>query len=81
MAEARAIAVLSKYIINDEAHGPYIKQRAVIQEVHRIGAVITTRLIRIAPNESLRYKEWEIPAGVSLSARSSWIGKRFSLLT
>ncbi|MCJ1245681.1 hypothetical protein MMC30_002885 [Trapelia coarctata] len=41
--------------------------RAVIKEGHRIAAVITTRLIRSAPNEVLKYREWEIPAGTPIS--------------
>lgn len=46
-------------------------QKAVVIEAHRVSAVITTRLIRIAPNETLRYKDWEIPAGVSPMLKAS----------
>ncbi|KAH0344390.1 alcohol oxidase, partial [Aureobasidium melanogenum] len=44
---------------------PYF--RAVITEAHRVQAVITTRLIRIAPNEVLKFQDWEIPAGTPIS--------------
>ena len=40
-------------------------QRAVITEAHRIAAVITSRLIRIAPTEVLKFRDLDIPAGVS----------------
>lgn len=39
----------------------------MITEAHRVQAVITTRLIRIAPTEVLRYAEWDIPAGTPTS--------------
>ena len=42
-------------------------QRAVITEAHRISAAITSRLIRIAPTEVLRFRDLDIPAGVSSS--------------
>ncbi|TKA81274.1 hypothetical protein B0A49_00228 [Cryomyces minteri] len=44
---------------------PYL--RAIMTECHRVQAVITTRLIRIAPNEVLKFREWEIPAGTPTS--------------
>lgn len=40
-------------------------QRAVITEAHRVSAVITSRLIRVSPHEMLKFRDWEIPAGVS----------------
>lgn len=39
-------------------------KRAVITEAHRIAAVITSRLIRIAPTEVLRFRDLDIPADV-----------------
>ncbi|KAF4540590.1 Cytochrome p450 [Lasiodiplodia theobromae] len=50
---------------------PYLQ--AVIQEQHRIGAVITSRLIRIAPAEELRCGEWTIPPGTPTSMTSHFI--------
>jgi cytochrome P450 len=44
-----------------------ILQRAVVLEAHRVQAVITTRLIRIAPDEVLEYQGWHIPAGTPTS--------------
>jgi len=41
--------------------------RATILEAHRVAAVITSRLIRIAPSESLVYQQWSIPAGTPIS--------------
>jgi cytochrome P450 len=41
--------------------------RATILEAHRVLAVITSRLIRIAPSEALQYREWSIPAGTPIS--------------
>jgi hypothetical protein len=42
---------------------------AVIREGIRLASVVTTRLPRSAPDEILRYKEWDIPAGVSGAVR------------
>jgi len=47
--------------------------RAVVTEAHRVSAVITTRLIRIAPNEILKFRDWEIPAGTPTSMTSHFI--------
>ncbi len=41
----------------------------MITEAHRITAVITSRLIRIAPTEILHFRDLEIPAGVGPSFR------------
>ncbi|KAG9695483.1 alcohol oxidase, partial [Aureobasidium melanogenum] len=41
--------------------------RAVTTEAHRVQAVITTRLIRVAPSEVLKFQNWEIPAGTPIS--------------
>ncbi|KAG9941926.1 alcohol oxidase, partial [Aureobasidium melanogenum] len=41
--------------------------RAVVTEAHRVQAVITTRLIRVAPNEVLKFQNWDIPAGTPIS--------------
>lgn len=45
-------------------------QSAVITEGLRISAIVTVRLPRIAPDESLKFGDWVIPAGVS--AIPSW---------
>ena len=37
----------------------------MISEGLRVSIGVTTRLPRVAPDEVLRYKEWEIPIGVS----------------
>lgn len=50
---------------------PYL--RATILEAHRVQAVITTRLIRIAPNETLRFREWSIPAGTPVSMSTHYM--------
>lgn len=42
---------------------------AVIREGIRLASVVTTRLPRLAPDEVLQYKEWDIPAGVSSTVR------------
>lgn len=39
------------------------KQRACITEGLRVNAVTTSRLVRAAPNETLRYKDWVIEPG------------------
>ncbi|KAL1600670.1 hypothetical protein SLS60_007058 [Paraconiothyrium brasiliense] len=50
---------------------PYL--RAVILEAHRVEAVITVRLIRIAPNEDLHFRDWTIPAGTEVSMSTHFI--------
>ncbi|KAF7511511.1 hypothetical protein GJ744_004099 [Endocarpon pusillum] len=50
---------------------PYL--RAVITEAHRIAAVITARLIRIAPTENLRFQGRDIPAGTPISMTTHFI--------
>ncbi|KAF1999717.1 cytochrome P450 [Amniculicola lignicola CBS 123094] len=44
---------------------PYL--RASILEAHRITSLLTTRLIRIAPDETLHYKSYFIPPGTPIS--------------
>ncbi|PGH15364.1 hypothetical protein AJ80_05548 [Polytolypa hystricis UAMH7299] len=44
---------------------PYL--RHVVMESMRITALVTGRLARIAPDEVLRYQEWEIPPGTPVS--------------
>ncbi|KAI9706195.1 MAG: hypothetical protein M1820_004956 [Bogoriella megaspora] len=44
---------------------PYL--HAVISEAHRISATFSTRLIRVAPDETLRFHGWEIPPGIPVS--------------
>ncbi|KAH7381519.1 cytochrome P450 [Pyrenochaeta sp. MPI-SDFR-AT-0127] len=44
---------------------PYL--RATILEAHRVQAVITTRLIRTAPNETLHFRNYSIPPGTPVS--------------
>ena len=41
-------------------------QTAIIKESLRIMALPTTRFPLVSPNDPLRYKSWEIPAGVSI---------------
>ena len=43
----------------------------IIREGLRLASVVTTRLPRSAPDEVLRYKDWDIPAGVSDTIISS----------
>ena len=38
-------------------------QRSCITEGLRVNAVATSRLVRVAPNETLRYKDWAIEPG------------------
>lgn len=40
------------------------KQRSCITEGLRVNAVATSRLVRAAPNETLRYKDWLIEPGI-----------------
>ncbi|KAF1948846.1 cytochrome P450 [Byssothecium circinans] len=47
--------------------------RATILEAHRVQAVITSRLIRIAPNEVLKFRYWSIPAGTPVSTSTHFI--------
>ena len=42
-------------------------QRACITEGLRIGSIATARFVRVAPNETLRYGNWLIEPGVSIS--------------
>lgn len=51
--------------------------RANDQWQYSLSYGVTTRLARIAPNEVLKFQDWEIPAGVSFPS-SSYI-KRFPL--
>lgn len=44
---------------------PYLS--AVIAEANRLSFGVTARVCRIAPDEDLRYKEYRIPAGTSVS--------------
>lgn len=50
---------------------PYL--RATILEGHRIAAIITTRLVRIAPNETLTFNAWRIPPGTPVSMSTHFI--------
>ncbi|KAF2871559.1 cytochrome P450 [Massariosphaeria phaeospora] len=50
---------------------PYL--RATILEAHRVQAVITTRLIRIAPNEALQFREWTIPPNTPVSMSTHYM--------
>lgn len=42
---------------------PYL--RAVIKETLRINGLVTNRIIKIAPDETLQFGDWYIPPGVS----------------
>ncbi|OJJ96495.1 hypothetical protein ASPACDRAFT_54396 [Aspergillus aculeatus ATCC 16872] len=46
---------------------------ATIKEGLRLSSVVTTRLPRIAPHETLRYQHWEIPAGTPISMSTYFI--------
>ncbi|KAB8225586.1 cytochrome P450 [Aspergillus novoparasiticus] len=50
---------------------PYLT--AVIKEGLRISAVVTSRLPRIAPNETLEFRGWKIPPGLPVSMSSHFI--------
>jgi len=50
-----------------------IAKRATILEAHRITAIVTGRLIRIAPTESLHYKQWVIPPNTPISMSMHWM--------
>ena len=71
MADVRAITTAGKthddltILRHHERRLANGNKRAVITEAHRIAAVITSRLIRIAPTEVLRFRDVNIPAGVS----------------
>ncbi|PYH76233.1 cytochrome P450, partial [Aspergillus uvarum CBS 121591] len=46
---------------------------ATIKEGLRLSSIVTTRLPRIAPHETLRYQHWEIPAGTPVSMSTYFI--------
>ncbi|KAJ5628200.1 hypothetical protein N7490_010428 [Penicillium lividum] len=50
---------------------PYLT--ATIREGLRLSSVVTTRLPRSAPDEVLRYKQWDIPAGTFVSMSTYFI--------
>jgi len=50
---------------------PYLS--AVIKEGLRLHGGITARSARIAPNETLHYKEWSVPPGTPMSTSSIFI--------
>ncbi|OGE52283.1 hypothetical protein PENARI_c010G05427 [Penicillium arizonense] len=56
---------------NKLEHLPYLS--AVIKEGLRISAVVTTRLPRIAPEETLHYKEWSLLPGTAVSMSNHFI--------
>lgn len=55
---------LAKVLANLEKL-PYLT--AVIKEALRLGYGVSMRVPRIAPDASLRYKDWEIPPGTSVA--------------
>ncbi|KAE8381628.1 benzoate 4-monooxygenase cytochrome P450 [Aspergillus bertholletiae] len=50
---------------------PYLS--ATIKEGLRLSSIVTTRLPRIAPDEVLQYREWQIPAGIPVSMSTYFI--------
>ncbi|KAE8421134.1 cytochrome P450 [Aspergillus pseudocaelatus] len=50
---------------------PYLT--AVIKEGLRVSAVVTSRLPRIVPNETLEFRSWKIPPGTPVSMSSHFI--------
>ncbi|PYH49237.1 cytochrome P450 [Aspergillus saccharolyticus JOP 1030-1] len=46
---------------------------ATIKEGLRLSSLVTTRLPRLAPNETLHYKQWQIPAGTPVSMSTYFI--------
>ncbi|RAL13759.1 cytochrome P450 [Aspergillus homomorphus CBS 101889] len=46
---------------------------ATIKEGLRLSSIVTTRLPRIAPHETLQYKQWSIPAGTPVSMSTYFI--------
>ena len=70
MAKARAVTVFGKHIVSSSECSTYstdVFQRAIILETHRVQALITARLIRVAPNDTLQFRQWAIPAGTPVS--------------
>lgn len=54
------------------------KQTGVIREGLRLSHGVTTRLPRVAPMESLRYKNWVIPPGVCYTSIAPFTAKGFA---
>ncbi|KAJ5682378.1 hypothetical protein N7462_005543 [Penicillium macrosclerotiorum] len=48
---------------------------AVVREGLRLSAIVTTRLPRSAPDETLQYQQWQIPAGTFVSMSTYFILK------